>query len=167
MMMDFEVFLNVRSRKISGGFDNERHRRGFLGSLLLSLMLLSGCGESRCPSGAGQAMRVYDLYFGRSAPGREEISEKEWRVFRDRVISPALPNGYTVMDGQGAWMNPRSRATIAEATKILTVALPDSSQSQIIVNQIRGAWQRRFHQYVVGMTVQTACGSFTPAEAPP
>ena len=135
-------------------------------AILTGLLLLSSCGDGRCPSGGGQPMRLYDLYFGRSAPGREEISEKEWRVFRDRVISPALPNGYTVTDGQGAWMNPRSRATISESTKILTAALPDSSQSQIIINQIRVAWQRRFHQYVVGMTVQNTCGSFTQAEAP-
>jgi hypothetical protein len=66
----------------------------------------------------------------------------------------------------GAWMNPRSRATISEATKILEVALPDTSESQAVVNRIRTAWRHRFHQYVVGMTVHTGCGSFTPAEAP-
>jgi Protein of unknown function (DUF3574) len=112
-------------------------------------------------------MQIYDLYFGRSVAARAEIGDKEWRDFRDQVITPALPNGYTVFDGQGAWMNPRSRSTISEATKILRVALPDAPESLTIVNRIRSIWQRRFHQYVVGMTVQTGCGSFSPAEAPP
>lgn len=111
-------------------------------------------------------MRIFDLYFGRSVSGRGEVTDKEWRDFRDQVITPALPNGYTVLDGQGAWMNPRSRATIAEATKILEVALPDAPDSQTTINRIRAAWQRRFRQYVVGMTVVAGCGSFSPSDAP-
>ena len=138
-------------------------RRPFL---LLSL-LLAACGGDRCPAGAGQPMQVYDLYFGRSAPGRGEITEREWREFRDAVITPALPRGYTVLDGQGAWMNPRLRTTISESTKILVVALPDAPESQATINRLRTAWQRRFHQYLVGMTVHAGCGSFNPAEAVP
>ncbi len=131
------------------------------------LLLLSGCGAPVCQPGAGEAMRVFTLYFGRSVAGRAAVSEAEWRAFRDRVITPALPNGYTVLDGQGAWMNPRSHTTIAEATKILVVALPDAADDLSVINRIRSAWQHRFHQYVVGMTVQTGCGAFSPAEAPP
>jgi hypothetical protein len=112
-------------------------------------------------------MRIYDLYFGRSVAARDEVGDKEWREFRDHVITPALPNGYTVHDGQGAWMNPRTHATISEATKILTVAMPDEPGTLGVINHIRSSWQHRFHQYVVGMTVTKGCGSFSPAEAPP
>jgi len=112
-------------------------------------------------------MRIYDLYFGRSVSRRGEVSDTEWRDFRDQVITPALPNGYTVLDGQGAWRNPRSGSTISEATKILVVAMPDAPESLAAINGIRSNWQHRFHQYVVGMTVQTGCGSFSPEEAPP
>ena len=112
-------------------------------------------------------MSIYTLYFGRSVAGRAPVGDTEWREFRDQVITKALPNGYTVLEGQGAWMNPRSRATISEATKILIVALPDAPGGLGVINRIRSAWQRRFHQYVVGMTVQTGCGSFAQAEEPP
>jgi hypothetical protein len=138
----------------------------FKGFVLIPL-LLAGCGGAQIPGGAGQSMLIYDLYFGRSVAGRGEVTETEWRAFRDQVITPALPNGYTVLDGQGAWMNPRTRATIAETTKILEVAMPDAPDSLGIINRIRSAWQHRFHQYVVGMTVVAGRGSFTPAEAPP
>ena len=112
-------------------------------------------------------MLIYDLYFGRAVAGRGEVTDAEWRAFRDQVITPALPNGYTVLDAQGAWMNPRSHTTISEATKILEVALPGDPGSLTIINQIRSAYQHRFHQYVVGMTVMSGRGSFTPEEAPP
>jgi hypothetical protein len=136
------------------------------GAALSATLLLTGCGASQCQPGAGQTMQIYDLYFGRSISGHGDVSDKDWRDFRDQVITPALPNGYTVLDGQGAWMNPRSRSTISESTKILEVALPDAPESLSVINGIRSRWQTRFHQYVVGMTVRTGCGSFTPAEAP-
>ena len=105
-------------------------------------------------------MRIYTLYFGRAVTGRAEVSEKEWREFRDQIVTPALPAGYTVQDGTGAWINPKARSTISESTKILTAALPDSADSLGFINRVRGAYQKRFHQYVVGMTVQSGCGSF-------
>ena len=133
---------------------------------LAFLLFLTGCGASHCPGGAGQPMRIYDLYFGRAVSGRGEVTAKEWRDFRDQIVTPALPNGFTVLDGQGAWMNPRTRATIAEATKVLEVALPDEPESLTAINRIRAAWQRRFRQYAAGMTVVAGCGSFSPSEAP-
>jgi hypothetical protein len=111
-------------------------------------------------------MQIYSLYFGRSVRDRVPVSDQEWRDFRNQVITPALPDGYTVLDGQGAWMNPRTHVTTAEATKILVVAMPEASGSLTVINGIRSNWQHRFHQYVVGMTVQSGCGSFSPAEAP-
>jgi hypothetical protein len=130
-------------------------------------LLLSGCGGTHCQPGGGDTMQIYTLYFGRSVRGRAPVADNEWRDFRDQIVTPALPNGYTVLDGQGAWLNPRSHTTISEATKILIVALPDTPGNLSVVNGIRSAWQHRFHQYVVGMTVQAGCGSFSSAEAPP
>jgi hypothetical protein len=145
--------------KISGGL----RCKSFPAVLVL---LLSGCGAPGCQPGAGLAMQVYSLYFGRSVKGRTPVTDQEWRNFRNEVITPALPDGYTVLDGQGAWMNPRTHVTIAEATKVLVVAMPEAPDSQTVINRIRSKWQQRFHQYVVGMTVQSGCGSFSPAEVP-
>ncbi len=111
-------------------------------------------------------MQIYTLYFGRSVAGRADVSDREWRDFRDQVITPALPDGYTVLDGQGAWLNPSARMTSAEVTKILVVAMPVAPDTLSIINRIRSNWQHRFHQYVVGMTEQSGCGSFSTTEAP-
>ena len=135
-------------------------------SSILAPLILSACGAAPCGAGSGHAVQVYDLYFGRAVSGRAEVGDKEWRDFRDQVVTPALPNGYTVLDGQGAWMNPRSRTTISESTKILQVALPDAPESLTVINRVRAAWQKRFRQYVVGMTVHSACGAFSPSDAP-
>ena len=109
---------------------------------------------------------MYSLYFGRAVKGRAPVTDREWHEFRDQIITPALPDGYSVLDAEGAWMNPRTHVAIAEATKILVVAMPEASDRLIAVNRIRSSWQHRFHQEVVGMIVQSGCGSFSSEEAP-
>jgi len=64
------------------------------------------------------------------------------------------------MDAAGAWMSPISHQTVKAATKVLLVALPDRPASLAAVNRVRTAYEGRFHQQLVGITVTPACGSF-------
>jgi Protein of unknown function (DUF3574) len=105
-------------------------------------------------------MLVFDLFFGRAISGRQDLTEAEWRQFRDDTITVNLPNGYTVLDGDGAWMNPRTHRTIQEASRVVVVALPETPDGVAAVNRIRTEYQIRFHQQLVGMTVTRACASF-------
>ena len=88
------------------------------------------------------------------------MTDQEWQAFLDETITANLPNGYTVLDGSGAWMNPITRKTIHEATKLLVVALPQIPDSLAAINRIRNAYQTRFHQQLVGMTIEQACATF-------
>jgi hypothetical protein len=105
-------------------------------------------------------MRIVELYFGRSVEGRGPVTDSEWEQFRDEAITPNLPNGYTVLDGVGAWMNPKSRTTITETTKILIAATPDDDASSAAVQRVRSAYEQTFRQISVGMTTHVGCGSF-------
>jgi Protein of unknown function (DUF3574) len=134
--------------------------------LLVLVLFLAGCGALRSKPDAGTPMQIYTLYFGMSVKGRPPISAREWQHFRDQVITPALPDGYTVFDGQGAWRSPGSSRTISEATKVLQVAMPDMPESLATITRLRLAGQQRLFQSVIGMTVQNGRGSFTQMEAP-
>jgi hypothetical protein len=57
-------------------------------------------------------------------------------------------------------MNPVTRKTVREATKVLVAALPETPASVAAVERVRQAYQSRFHQQAVGMTVERACGAF-------
>lgn len=105
-------------------------------------------------------MAQYQLFFGRSIQGQSEVSDAAWDDFLQQVVTPNLPNGYTVFDGTGAWRNPGTGRTIHERTKILLAALPDAAASAASVGRVRTAYAARFHQTLVGMTVTPVCGSF-------
>ena len=107
-------------------------------------------------------MRVYELYFGRAIDGRADLTDAEWDTFRNAVIIPNLPAGSTVLDGEGAWLNPQTHATIGESTKVLVVAVPDTARSAMAIQRVRTAYVTTYHQISVGMTSQNSCGSFDP-----
>ncbi|HVY14146.1 MAG TPA: DUF3574 domain-containing protein [Rhodopila sp.] len=125
---------------------------------------VAGCARTvtpvACPAGMGAPTIIFTLYFGQSIPGSHDVTEAQWRHFLDTTVTPNLPNGYTVWDAHGAWMNPMTRKTIQEATKVLAVALPVSQASLASVNRVREAYQVQFHQQLVGMTTEQACGTF-------
>lgn len=129
-------------------------------------LTMSGCAPSggsiagRCGPTLGPPVLVFTLFFGKSIPGRGELTDKEWQAFLDKVITANLPNGYTVVDATGAWMNPITSKTIHEGTKMLVVALPDTPDSLAPIGRIRNAYQEQFRQQRVGMTISAGCGSF-------
>lgn len=113
-----------------------------------------------CAPGLGAPMTVFTLYLGTAIPGRGDLTEKEWRSFLDDTVTADLPNGYTILDATGAWMNPITRKTIKEATKVLIAALPATPDSLVAANRIRRDYQIKFHQQLVGMTAEQVCGTF-------
>jgi hypothetical protein len=105
-------------------------------------------------------MLVFELFFGRSIRGQGEVSDGALDDFLTQVVTPNLPNGYTVFDGTGAWLNPATNRTVRERTKVLLAALPDAATSAAAVDRIRRTYAEQFHQTLVGMTVTPACGAF-------
>ena len=105
-------------------------------------------------------MVVFTLYLGEAIPGQADLTSQEWQSFLDNTVTPNLPNGYTILNANGGWMNPMTRKTIKEATKILVAALTESPDSLAAIDRIRSAYQIQFDQQLVGMTVQQACGIF-------
>jgi hypothetical protein len=118
-----------------------------LGGLIAPLVGCAASPDTTCPPGLGQRMLVFDLFFGRAIPGRDDLTDQEWQTFLTDTVTVNLPDGYTVLDAAGAWMNPTTQKTVSEATKVILVALPDKPGSLDAVNRVRTAYQVRLsHQ---------------------
>ena len=131
--------------------------------LICMIASLGGCAMTEgqtCAPGWGPPVVVFTLFLGKAVPRRGDLTDQEWMSFVDSTVTSSLPNGYTVFDASGGWMNPMTRQTIKEDTKVLLVALPDVPESLAAINRIRTAYQIKFQQQLVGMTVVRACGAF-------
>lgn len=130
---------------------------------LLIVLLAAGCERppiADCPAGTGRPMRIYHLYFGRDMGKDGFVSDQAWQAFRDTVVTPNLPAGYTVADATGAWKKPGGEETSIEPSKVMTVALPPDPAGMDAIGRVRQAYETRFHQNLVGMVVQPGCGTF-------
>lgn len=87
------------------------------------------------------------LYLGRSIPGGGEVGDAALARFVAEEITPRFPDGFTLLDGAGAWRDRASGETIRERTKILVVLHPPARRGA--VEEIAAAYARRFGQQSV------------------
>ena len=106
-------------------------------------------------------MVVHELFFGRTIDGRAmPVSDAEWDGFVARAVTPKLPAGFTVVDGEGQWQDPATGKIIRDSTKILIVAAPPTAQTAAAIDAIKEAYKRQFRQRSVGMVSHVACADF-------
>ena len=105
-------------------------------------------------------MVLVDLYFGRDIPGRAPLTDAEWAAFAREQITPRFPDGFTVIDAHGQWLNPDTQTTGAEPAKLVSIAAPSSTDLAARIDAITAAYRKQFHQFAVGVTTQQVCGAF-------
>lgn len=136
---------------------------------LLALPLLAGCtmaqvsvgvGVEACAAGTMPAT-VAEAYFGRSSGGRDVVDEAAWARFLDEVVTPAFPDGLTVLDAAGQWRNREGRIG-RERSKVLVVALPGGTPDQAVARlaPVTAAYRARFAQESVMVVTRSACVGF-------
>ncbi len=105
-------------------------------------------------------MLVVTLYFGESIPGRAPLTAAEWSAFAAKVITPAFPDGFTVTDGDGQWMDDATHEVVRERSKVLTVAVVPGPGLAARVGGVMAAYDKAFEQSSVGVTTAEVCGAF-------
>jgi Protein of unknown function (DUF3574) len=116
--------------------------------------------EVSCPIPNQTPMLVVQLFFGLSIKDRGPVSESEWKSFLRQTVTPRFPDGFTVYDGYGQWLNPKTHSIAREKSKIILIAVPDSEVTRAKISEVSAAYQRDFHQQAVGILTQSACGRF-------
>jgi hypothetical protein len=128
--------------------------------------VLAGCSaapkppHSACPLPSEQTLAQIEIFFGRDIPGRAPLTEAEWSDFVARVITAQFPDGFTVFDGQGQWLDQGTGRTIREPSKILLAAADPDSDLAGRIGAVTDAYRKEFHQQSVGVMTSTACGAF-------
>ena len=126
------------------------------------LLAVSACTAQPLPCArlGGTPMLEYQLFFGRSMPGRPPLTDQEWTQFTADVVTPNLPDGFTALDADGQWQNPATRRISQERTKVIIVAVPDTPAAAAAIAAVKEAYRMRFHQQSVGTTIHPVCGAF-------
>lgn len=128
--------------------------------LALPLLLVACATTPPCPTGM-QAATVAEGYFGRNTGGAEGVDDAAWARFMNEVVTPAFPDGLTVLDGAGQWRG-RAGVVARERSKVLVLALPgaDASAATARLAPVIAAYRARFGQESVMVTTTGACLAF-------
>lgn len=131
-------------------------RRKILGALFLSGLLLTGSvshihqASAQTPATAetntnSEAYVRDELYFGRSQPGGGEVTEEQWQKFVDTEVTPRFPDGLTVLDAYGQFLN--SAGILArEDSKVLILLYVSTPERERSIQEIIDAYKSRFQQ---------------------
>ena len=90
--------------------------RGMLKAVCAGIMMtaLAGCAarpRQSCTPGFGSPVLVVNLFFGEAIRGRGDLTDREWLQFLDDTVAVSLPDGFTVFDAAGGWMDPVTHRT--------------------------------------------------------
>ena len=130
--------------------------------------MLAGCADPAwgCTAPASHAMLVADLFFGRSIAltaqraGSAEVTDAQWAGFVRDVLTPAFPDGLTVLNAAGQWRDPASGAISREPSMLVIVAAPDTEPTRRNLDAVMAQYRAQFQQQSVGLVLRRDCTNF-------
>lgn len=132
----------------------------------LLLLPLTGCvahpanESASCPLPGLKPQLVVRLYFGRDIVGRAPVSDAEWDDFSRKVLTPAFPDGFTVLHGNGQWLDTTTHRIIREDSIVVEVAVASDSDFAHLLDEVSQSYRQQFRQDAVGVVTQAACARF-------
>nr|WP_228037686.1 DUF3574 domain-containing protein [Nodosilinea sp. LEGE 06152] len=103
--------------------------------------VVSGVESNRISPGLVQQ----DLYFGRNIAGGGEVSEADFQAFIDAEITPRFPDGLTVYDADGQFLD-STGSLIQEPSQVVTLIFENTLENQAEVDQLIEAYKQQFQQ---------------------
>lgn len=128
-----------------------------IGALLIAATLAS-C--TPLPCGPAETRYAAQLFFGRAIGTQGEVGESEFQDFLAGMVTPAFPDGLTVIDGQGQWKDAGTGALVRERSKVVTILVDDPAAVRPRLDAIADAYKQRFRQDAVAIVIAPACVAF-------
>ena len=134
--------------------------------LIAGCLVVAGChsmyttttlAQPACQEGT--AMQQTQLWFGLSQPDGQLLSAQQWQSFVDQVITPAFPQGLSVMEAKGQWLG-NNGVRVSENSRGVLLIYPPSTEKSQAINQIRTRYRQLFAQESVMRVDQPVCVAF-------
>jgi hypothetical protein len=128
--------------------------------LALATPQVSLAQEPSCPLSNEKPMLVTQLFFGLSIKGRGPITRGEWTAFVRRNVAPRFPDGFTVYEAEGQWLDPASHSVVRENSKVMIIAAEDTAEVRTKIAEVSDLYRKAFHQQAVGVITRRECAAF-------
>ena len=116
--------------------------------------------QAPCPLTGQKPTLVVQMFFGQNIRNRGPVTRKEWDAFLRSTVTPHFPDGFTVYDGYGQWMNPDTHVVARENSKVIVIATEDTAEVRDGINDVAAVYRKQFHQQAVGVLTNPGCIAF-------
>ena len=135
----------------------------FVAAAAFLLIVGMGCaagGQVICPEGMDGFIEL-NVYFGQEKADGTTVSEADWQAFLADAVTPRFPDGLTVLDARGQWLDTSEGRLYRESTKVLNVLVPTAAADAGVtsVQAISDVYKERFEQQAVFYTSLPACAA--------
>jgi uncharacterized protein DUF3574 len=127
---------------------------------LLATPRISAAQELSCPLSNEKPMLVTQLFFGLSVKGRGPVTRSEWTAFVRHTVAPRFPDGFTVYEAEGQWLDPASHSVVRENSKVMIIATEDTAEVRTKITEVSDLYRKAFHQQSVGVITRRECAAF-------
>lgn len=110
--------------------------------------------------GAGETMIETQLFFGMSKPDGGKVTASQWSAFVQREVAPRFPEGFSVFDSGGYWLDGKTKKTIAEPSKIVMRLHAPDAAADATIDAIAAAYKKQFAQESVLRVDKPVCARF-------
>lgn len=108
----------------------------------LFLPALGGCGSDDGSSEEGTWVQT-EIYMGMNIPGDGVVTEADFQLFLEQVVSLEFPLGVTVYDSYGQMLEPDGDVE-KQHTKVMLLVHEDSEENARAVERVIDAYRERF-----------------------
>jgi hypothetical protein len=136
-------------------------------TILLALFFTVLCGCTALPvTSAGPQLAGCNnppwvqtmVFFGSLKPAGEVVTGEEWQRFVADEVTPAFPQGFSIMDARGQWL--QDGRVIREDAHVLVLAHRNDDDSHARIERLRSVYRSRFAQESVLKVSTPACVQF-------
>ena len=113
--------------------------------------------QEAAPPFLGERFARTELFFGSKKPDGSEVTNEEFTLFLNEVITPRFPDGLTLLDGRGQFLNAQGKI-VKERSWLLILLYPVEARqdSSIKIEEIRKLYKQCFQQESV-LRVDRCC----------
>ncbi len=113
--------------------------------------------QEAAPPFLGERFARTELFFGSEKPDGSEVTNEEFTMFLNEVITPRFPDGLTLLEGRGQFLNAQGK-TVKERSWLLILLYPVEAHqnSSIKIEEIRQLYKQCFQQESV-LRVDRCC----------
>lgn len=133
-----------------------------LAILSIAALLVTGCVSidlDRKTGCSGETWLESTLYLGRTL-NRAPISDEAWQRFVESDVTPRFPDGFTFLNGRGAWKNAKVGKTMYENSTLLIILHPDTELELQKITDVAKAYRTTFNQEAVLNSHKKVCVDF-------